>query len=249
MKRALATLAVVAMLITSGCMGILGPDDSPTPDVPNGTETTVPGTANDQMTTTDATQTPDSTTTGETTPDAADQTGAKSFQTGNQSASLATALDGETFVLYYGEHDERAKVALADVAVPSMNASENDPQMFGYHEATSEDDATAHRNSLRAIGFEATKLATSELSGPGGDEITVVHTGETNAEGVPLVYIYFDWDGRWTLYNQHVAGFGMGVLTNPDSPHAGKITAAQEWAQDNDEGLWANNEADEHGSE
>ncbi|WP_458208065.1 thermonuclease family protein [Haladaptatus sp. NG-SE-30] len=236
MKRVLAALTVALLLITAGCMGGEGATVTTTP-----METTTAATP-----TTATTVAPEETTQTTANEPTTAPREAQAFQTGNQSASMYEAIDGDTFELYYGDHDARGVVELVDVNAPAMNLSDIDPADFHYHDAATDAEMQTHQKELRIIGYEAARRANEKLSHPGGDYITVVHTGETTAEGVPLVYIYFDWNGRWTLYQEYLAGEGLGVLTNPDSPHASSIENAQAWAKDNDEGLWASNDEDDH---
>ena len=227
MKRIITTVAATLLLITAGCTGGANPATTTTAPVTNTTTATTPA----------------STTTANTAP-STESTGAKAFQTGNKTGVASRVVTGDTFLVYYDAADDHALVKLADVSVPSMNKSEITPVDFGYHEAATESEAANHSIALQNVGYDAATSVENHLNRMGGAP-TIVHSGETTADGTPLVYIYFTDDGEEMLYNEYVLRQGFGVLTASDSPHASALSAAQEDARENDTGLWEYDEASE----
>ncbi|MBV0926355.1 hypothetical protein KTS45_19285 [Halomicroarcula limicola] len=180
--------------------------------------------------------------------------GEQSFQTGNQTGYLLKAISGDTFEMYYEEHDKRGIVKLAAVRIPEYredsgpygkpNGSHIDPTMYDYHKASTDAELAAHQSALVSIGADAIQAARDNLGTD--NNVIISHTGETTDDGTPLVYIYFDWSGRTTLHNEYVAGYGLGILTEPDSRYADNIAKAQDFAREKDKGLYAANGEDDH---
>ncbi|WP_338727218.1 hypothetical protein [Haladaptatus sp. DJG-WS-42] len=154
--------------------------------------------------------------------------------------------DATTFTLYYADADKQAPAVLADVRVPSYTATENDPTEFYYHETKSAEMVQMHQEYLMKIAYDAASDGMEKLSHPSGENLSIEHTGETTADGTALVHLNFDWDGRETPWAEYIAGSGYGVLTNENSRYADAIQAAQDWARENDEGLWKYNNTDDH---
>ncbi len=245
MSHVTIVLVLVLLVVTAGCTGGAQSAAEPTQSGGDAERTTSdrPASGDTSGTADDAAPTEETADAGETTetPDPSE------FQTGNRTGSFVESRGPSTYLMYYAEANTTATVKLAGVAVPDIHAESIEPTDFRYHATDSEAEREAHRQELRELGYEAVRVAREKLSHPSGENVRIQHTGETTDDGTPLVYLWFDWDGRDTPFNEYLLGHGYAVLTaDVDDGMYDRLSAARDWAEAEGEGLWENNSGEDH---
>ncbi|WP_254538470.1 thermonuclease family protein [Halomarina litorea] len=245
MRHVPTILLLTLLIVTAGCTGGTQPTAGPTQsdgDAPN--TTTERPASGDESGTADGEAPTEESATAVGTNEAPDPT---AFQTGNKTGSFVESKGPSTYVMYYAEANTTATVKLAGVAVPDIHAEDIEPTDFRYHATDSEAEREAHRQELRRLGYEAVREAREKLSHPSGENVRIQHTGETTEDGTPLVYLWFDWDGRDTPFNEYLLGHGYAVLTADEGDVLyDQLSAARDWAKAEGEGLWENNSGEDH---